>query len=69
MAVGVHRQRDLGAAKDLHHHPGRHALTNQKAGRHMTEIMQPNRRQARFAEQFLELPAVAARIDRAEVIQ
>jgi len=53
MAVGVHRQRDLGAAKDLHHHPGRHALTNQKAGRHMTEIMQPNRRQARFAEQFL----------------
>ena len=69
MAVGVHRQRDLGAAKDLHRHPGRHALTNQKAGRHMTEIMQPNRRQARFAGQFLEQPLVAARIDRAEVIQ
>ena len=69
MAVGVHRQRDLGAAKDLHRHPGRHALTNQKAGRHMTEIMQPNRRQARFAGQFLEQPVVAARIDRAEVIQ
>ena len=68
MAVGVDCQRDLDAAKDLHHHPGRHALSNQKAGRHM-EIMQPNRRQARFAEQFLELPVVAARIDRAEVIQ
>jgi hypothetical protein len=69
MTVGVHRQGDLAVGKDLHHHPGQHALSNQKAGRPMTEIMQPNRRQARFAEQFLELPVVAARIDRAEVIQ
>ena len=41
IAIGVHRERDLAVPEDLHHLAGRNVLSQQQAGRRVTEIMEP----------------------------
>lgn len=63
MAVRVHSQRDLAVTKDLHHDPRGHAPGDQEASRGVAKIVQPDGRQASFAEQLLGLAVVVAGID------
>jgi hypothetical protein len=43
VAIGVHRERDLAVPEDLRHLAGRNVLSQQQAGRRVTEIMEPDR--------------------------
>ena len=44
VAVGVHGQRDLAVAEDLHHDTGRDILCEQQTRRGMPQVVQPYRR-------------------------
>jgi hypothetical protein len=56
VAVGVHRQADLGVAQGLHDHPSWNALREHEAGSGVAEIMEPKPGQACPLERRLEPP-------------